>query len=421
MLKNRQKPMHSSRRNGGVLPLTKSAASVAALLASGLWLTTAPAYANNSAADTGINRTALRGTFPDLRVDANRDGIVDLSGKSDERLEDSQLALFLPNLDDDAKRCGPGEDLYSDALFGNDYDPKVDRRLLTCNDAQDDIVNGSRDEQDLARIHALPLPDVVDRATVVVSGAPAGAVRLFIRQGGQLRAFNPATEKVPVQALRNGLELLLEGRDIIRDNSWDGSVRVSLYLPSGAGDSVRLRVAPLLLQHTLQHSQRVLLSPYKLLSREQFEELYKDIPEYLYEDYVSDLQFFNMGYGEFRDTLNAARRSARVKPGLKELNTNTDRWTQDIFEPAYASVPGADGKPQVMRILIRSAQLWRVGGRAVFSLRGPDVGVVQQFSTDLPATVDQSLNSLGNLDAVPAHTAHGVHYPNGRILLGSGE
>ncbi|KJV05153.1 protein-arginine deiminase family protein [Methylocucumis oryzae] len=305
-------------------------------------LATATVNATNQSEATGINhsRTALRGTFPDLRVDANRDGIVDLSGKSDERLEDSREALFLPNLDDDAKRCAPGKDLYDDARYGiENIDPEVDSRLLACNDAQDDMVNGSRDERDLARILAIPMPDVADGAEVTVSGAPAGAIRLFIRDNGQLRAFDPSAEKVPVQTLRTGLELLLEGRDIVRDSSWDGGVQVTLNLPSGGSDSVRLRVAPLLLQHTLQRSQQVMISPKNPMRRELFYEIFKDSPEYRYKDYRFNMQLANRGYTEFRDTLDAARRSAGVEAGLKELKALEDHWTQDLFEPAYASVP----------------------------------------------------------------------------------
>lgn len=397
--------------------------AILGLLGSSMCVSAAHADASKPLAVNSIKHGhgSLRGVFPDLRVDANRDGRVDLDGKSDERLEDSRSALFLANLDDDGSRCAPGADLFKDAELGN-ADPEVDRRLLACNDAQDEIVNGIRDELDLARIHALPMPTVAVGAQVAVSGAPAGAIRLFIRDNGQLRAFDPATEKVPAQVLRAGLDLRLEGRDIVRDSSWDGTVRVTLSLPNGAADSVRLRVAPLLLQHTLQRSQRVLVNaPLTPISREQFDELYKDIPEYRYEAYLFNLQFASTGYAPFRDTLDAARRSAGIKPGLKELNSNGDRWTQDLFEPAYSSVPGGDGKPQVMRVVIRSAQPWRINGRVAFSLRGPDVGVVQQFTDDLPPTVHQSLNSLGNLDAVPAHTAHGVRYPNGRILLGSSE
>lgn len=415
----KQKPVPSSFATTSIAGRPASELRVAAPAVLAVAMTLAFATAGASEDDA---RKPRRGAVPDLRVDANRDGRVDLLGGSDERLEDSRSALFLANLDDDGRRCTPGKDLYDDARFGFDkIDPEVDRRLLACNDSQDEIVNGIRDELDLARVHAIPMFAAPEGAQVTVSGAPTGAIRLFIRDNGQLRAFDPHAERVPAQALRAGLELRLEGRDIVRDNSWDGTVRLTLRMPNGAADSVRLRVAPLLLQHTLQHSQQVMISPKTPMSREIFAEVFKDSPEYRYEDYLLSIQLANKGYPEFRKTLDAARRSAGVEARLKELKALEDHWTQDLFEPAYSSVPGADGKPQIMRILIRNAQSWRAGARVVFTMRGPDVGVVQQLTDDLPATVHQSLNSLGNLDAVPAHTAHGVRYPNGRILLGSSE
>lgn len=393
-----------------------SESPVSALLAVAMTLAFTTASASEDSAGP-----SWRVAVPDLRVDANRDGRIDLRGMSDEDLESSREALFLPNLDDDADRCAPGSDLFKDVNLDK-MDPEIDRQLLACNDAQDNVVNGIRDELDLARIRAVPIPDAADGATIVLGGAPTGTIRLFLRDGDQLRAFNPTTEKVPAQALRTGLELRLESRDIVRDSTWSGAVRVTLRLPNGASDTVRLRQAPLLLQHTLQRSQRVMLNTAKTpLSREEFEELYKDLPEYRYEDYLFFITSANMGYREFRKTLEAARRSAGVIRGLKELDSNGDRWTQDVFEPAYSSVPGPGGKPHVMRMVIRSSQPWRAGGRVAFRLRGPDIGVVQQFTTDLPPVADSSLSSLGNLDAVPAHIAHGTRYPNGRILLGSSD
>ncbi|KAK8917822.1 hypothetical protein VCV18_009145 [Metarhizium anisopliae] len=50
----------------------------------------------------------------DLRVDTNRDGTVDLSGKTDSNGKDTWLetygALFLPNIGDTRRHCGDNYD-----------------------------------------------------------------------------------------------------------------------------------------------------------------------------------------------------------------------------------------------------------------------------------------------------------------------
>jgi protein-arginine deiminase len=61
--------------------------------------------------------------------------------------------------------------------------------------------------------------------------------------------------------LRAGVELALEGRDIVRDpRRWDGEVSVTLTVTDrgrATSDRVRLKVAPVLFQNDLQRAERV--------------------------------------------------------------------------------------------------------------------------------------------------------------------
>jgi protein-arginine deiminase len=107
----------------------------------------------------------------DLRVDANRDGRIDLTGQSDQRGEDragvESGAVFLPNLDDDARRC---------KMTGPDGKPLPEAQVIACRDGADTVVNGARDEKDLARIRSVPMGSLANDAvaTVGVTGPGAG-------------------------------------------------------------------------------------------------------------------------------------------------------------------------------------------------------------------------------------------------------
>jgi protein-arginine deiminase len=84
-----------------------------------------------------------------------------------------------------------------------------------------------------------------------------------------------------------------------------------------------------------------------------------------------------------------------------------------------------------MRVVIRSANFedaqrgpgsLRRAGRVVFaSLRGPDVAAVQEFTTKRTRWVDDSLNSTGNLEALPPYSTPTGSYPRGRVVWGSTE
>jgi protein-arginine deiminase len=335
----------------------------------------------------------------DLRADTNRDGKVDLEDPADDTDEDTwdkaHGAIFLANIDDDQKSC---------PITGTDYD------LAACNDAADEVVNGPDDLLDLARLRAKPWAEAPDDATgtIALSEAAAGKVRLFRSDAeGNFTKFDPAADTLSVDELRAGVELALEGLDILRDDSWDGFVDVTLTVKGGeaaafeaASDVVRLRLAPVMTRHHLDPAEKIYVA--KLSGTEST---------------------------SMRADLKAAATAAGVPGGVDELSSSKvsgDQWTQDYFETAYTSMP-AEGGQHVMHVFYRSANVFsssktaplRPAGRVVFTyFRGPDKAGVQQFDVKHEGDMD-SLNSFGNTETIPPYTLGDKSYPLGRLLRGS--
>ncbi|BBC39117.1 hypothetical protein SGFS_104110 [Streptomyces graminofaciens] len=99
------------------------------------------------------------------------------------------------------------------------------------------------------------------------------------------------------------------------------------------------------------------------------------------------------------------RKAGITKPTYK-FKDDSDIWPQDFVEPGYVSIPGPGGKPRVLHVMIRSAQMDRKAGKQVFEMRGPGVGVAQVNE----GTNDQ-INSTGNLETTPPYTHNGKSYP----------
>jgi protein-arginine deiminase len=328
----------------------------------------------------------------DLRADVNRDGRVDVTGGTDKAGEDSwsvgRGAVYLPNIDDDAKRCpvtGPGGKPLSDA------------KLAACNDGTDAKVNGSADAADLARVRSVPMPglraDAKGSLKVTTGGKHA---RLFVKRSG---AWVLVTSKTRLSAaeLRAGVEFGVEGTDVVRDSAkWDGRAVVRLTVTSGqksTSDAVTLRVAPLLTQHHLQDTQQVMVT------------------EVQGEGEYSRLQ------QKFVAELGKEVKKAGIAAPLVTFKKYADPWAQDFVEPAYVSMTGVDGQRHVMRVMLRSAQPDRDAGRELFEkVRGRDIGVVQV--TDPAEPDDWSLNSMGNLETIPPYAHGGRSFPAGRIIMG---
>ncbi|TDC18897.1 protein-arginine deiminase family protein [Kribbella albertanoniae] len=340
-----------------------------------------------------------------LTADVNRDGLLtaaDDAGR--DTWTDTRGAIFLPNLDDDERRCTVAPaDL-------NAPGRAVDDKLAACNDAADDRINGPRDARDLAPLKVDALRNLSATASGTVTISPADKARVFAdgRPVGTLTAAQ----------LRRGVRLGLEGRDIVRDPArWDGQITVTLTVTDHgrtSSDVVRLRVAPLMLQNDLQPAQTVLAG-----RPNNGPGWWNGSPPY--QDGVPG------EWQPFARTLRAATNSAgaRLKFVTGTADGWKDMWLQDTFEPATASMPAA-GRPHTMRILIRSGNVWdfdgvatpRPAGRLIYrDLRGPDVGVVQELATKASPGLDDLLNMGGNLEALPPYDG----YPQGRIVYGAGE
>ena len=362
----------------------------------------APASSSSSSSGTTTSSSSSSGgggglvAIVDLRADVNRNGTVDLADPSEDQGEDtfdaSHGAVFLANLDDDEGAC-PTQN-------------QTDAQLAACNDAADGVINGPDDLLDLARLRTVPWPDApADASATIALGSPgASHVRLFKQSGAAFEVFDPAVDVLSAAELQAGVELAIEGKDIVRDaNAWDGYVDVTLDVAGGTGpdaqpvaggaDTVRMRVAPVIFRHHLDPAQRI---------------------------YVTNIN--SQSSLAFRTDLAAAVQAAGVPNPVQDLFVG-DQWTQDFFETAYTAMPGPNGTKRVIHVNFRSANYTnnglRTAGRVVFTvLRGKDVAGAVQYDPSHPNSMD-TLNSFGNLETIPPHTHAGQSYPLGRVLRGS--
>lgn len=329
------------------------------------------------------------GIVADLRADTNRDGVVSFDDDADDEGEDTWSAahgaIFLANIDDDELACEP--------------DPSLsDAEIAKCNDAADEVVNGEDDALDLARLKTKPWPEAPKDARATISFTAEERVRLFKVSGSTFSVFESGS-KLSHDEIRDGVELAIEGKDIVRDASeWDGFVDITLEVSAEGErktDKVRMRVAPLLTYHHLLPTEETWVSSFK-----------------------------DTGNQALRADLAKAAKAAGVPPP-REIGVG-DQWTQDFFETGYMSMPAPGGKQHVIRVNIRSANIFdpwdkkyplREAGRVVWYLRGKDTAGLQEYDPSQRGRFD-TLNSFGNLETVPPYTHGGVSYPMGRILRG---
>ncbi|WP_328330832.1 protein-arginine deiminase domain-containing protein [Kribbella sp. NBC_00382] len=341
------------------------------------------------------------------------------------RLLTGQPALFLANLDDDGGRCQaaalkiaaaavdreaandeafykkkeelaqrPDQDEaqkeYEVLVKAHQVDQNLaDREMAACNDASDSVVNGSADAKDLARIRTLPWLGASKDATGQLAVSQANRVHLFVKRAQGWQLVGPGT-RLTADEVRHGVELGLEGKDIIRDSAvWDGRVDVTLTVTAGgktATNRVTLKEAPVLTQLNTQRLEQVFSS----LSDDEETKGWQDV---------------------VRSQAHASGAS------LKILDQSGDSWTQDIFEPAYMSMPGSGGQQQSMKVLLGSVNdSRRVGSRVIFTeLAGRDVAAVHtEHVPVLEPYENESYDSMGNLETMPATPGH----PNGQIVIG---
>ncbi|GIG03144.1 hypothetical protein Cci01nite_82370 [Catellatospora citrea] len=339
-----------------------------------------------------------------------------------------QSDIFLPNIDDDAGGCrSRARQLAADAVPREEANEgrfqvrkeelsqepdqenaerefaelrrahqweqnQADRDMAACNDAADTVVNGPEDETDLARLRIAAWTGAPDSAAgrLTVSAEAVEHVRLFIKRG-QWELVTGQTV-ISGRELRQGAELGIEGRDVVRDRAvWDGRAGVTLTVTAGrrvAQGTVQLREAPVLTQVNTQRLQAILATGPSADSNVQ----------------------------QWHAVVNSA---AQPTGGLRELDVQTE-WMQDLFEPAYTSMPGPDGRPHGIRVLIKTANdTHRVSARVVFTdLAGPGVAalhighepVVDEDGGNSYDTYD----SMGNLETIPPTPGH----PSGQIIVG---
>ncbi len=327
----------------------------------------------------------------DLRADVNRDGVVDLDGMADDLDEDtwnaSHGAVFLANIDDDLRSCPSSA--------------ASDVQLAACNDAADDIVNGDDDLLDMATLKIAPWAAAPATTTAKLTSEPSGHVRMFKLVQGNWVLLDDASGAVSVDELKAGLELRLEGKDIVRDTAvWDGYVNLKLEVVSGdqtLSDTVRMRVAPVMLFHHMT------------------------APETSYVTRVPR----DPTSTAFVTALRGAINLSPEKAPLVEISDN-DIWAEDFFETGYMTMPAANGQQHVIRAAYRSAGIERNGnfplraaGQIVFKqFRGKDTAGLQAFTLSQQQD-SSSLNSYGNTETIPPFSNGGVNYPLGRLLRGS--
>lgn len=344
--------------------------------------------------------------IPDIRADTNRDGVVDLDGDSDvyakAHWSDKRGAIFLPNVGDKYYRC-PHEDLSGNPLSNDE--------LASCSDASGHLLLAP---EYVAPLRTVPLPaNISDGVTAHVYATPRAAyerVRIFLLEDlsspNRTESWRLVDRELVFNAtqLRAGLVLGIDGREFVKEaDIWDGLVTVNFDVydtpgsSSHVSDSVALKVAPVLTHHHLQRVERLV---------------------------TTDANDTNPVQQYFVEQMDAARKNAGVEAPLLLFNQSSDIWAQDILEPAYVSMPGPDG-PIALRIMLRSAQSTRTGGRQIMEqLRGPGIGSFQPGSASgigfaASGFGYDSINSYGNLETIPPHRSKsGVLYKAGRVIQG---
>ncbi|CAF3491068.1 hypothetical protein FGSG_02893 [Fusarium graminearum PH-1] len=318
-----------------------------------------------------------------ILADTNRDGKVDnndINGKS--TWTNNRGALILPNIGDTGSRCakqwGPSVDIQGDESY-----------LDKCNDASDNV---QRNPKYLASLKTLPLTTLSATAKgsiIIADKTGASKVRIFVKQSGKWN-YVAADHVFTAKELKSGLELGVDARDVRRPQDWNGYAKIQFTVTDGktkATDAVAVRVAPVLTHHHGQHAQRIFTTGVNEAGVNKVQ-----------ETFIADI---------LRNVAGAG-----IKEPVFQFH-NQDIWTQDFFEPGYASIPGPNG-PVSIRIMIRSAQSSRRSGRDAFhDLRNDQVGAVQH-----PGDGD-SIDSTGNLETIPPYSHNGKSFPVGRTIMGA--
>ncbi|KAM0743565.1 hypothetical protein ACQRIT_001824 [Beauveria bassiana] len=349
--------------------------------------------------NSSINNNKATANKADIRVDTNRDGIVDVDGTSDQAGKDTWTdaagAIFLPNIADSGDRC---KKLHPNFQLPRELETLYDT-LGKCHDAADDE---QRAPQNLAPMRTMPMTGLSDSATGTISIADdksRALVRIFREsKDGKWEIVHNDTV-FTAQDLTDGLRLGVDARDT-RRRDWDGRVKVDFTVGDGQNeskDTVMLRVAPVLLQHHRQAVKEVLMPGFTKFTGKT--------KAYL-DKIVSGIQ--------------SIIKAAGITRPLTRL-PNDDPWAQDYFEPAYASMPGPNKTVVALRVIIEGRHDPRHDSTSNIytTLRGDGVGAVAQ---KLPRRDyrfrSRDSDAGGNLETIPPYEFNGKKYPAGRIIIG---
>lgn len=312
-------------------------------------------------AETGKPDAVQGGTpvNPGLSVvtDTNRDGVVnerDLSGFQDWSWRGAGAFLLANVDDDDGKGAG---------------------------DASDLMVNGAKDEADLAPILIDLAPEMLARTVDIVVKVVSGEARVHVFEKTST-GWVLVSGALPERGAR--LQLGIEATQFA-DADWDGFVIVVVDVQgprqvSLASAQVKLRVAPWLALPNSAKTERLYLSS---------------------------------STSRLRPDLNRALQAA----GLPEAQTSNpagqDIWFQDTMEIGYTQLPG---KPPMHVVL--NARRGNASDNLAATLLAPDFGFVaigqpRQTGNDM----DYWMDWMGNLEVT--HPVPG--YPLGRIYYGASE
>jgi protein-arginine deiminase len=308
-------------------------------------------------------------TEVDLDVDTDRDGIIENSAEDDtwEAVWSTNGgAVFYLNIDDD----------------NNDG----------ASDNEGSTVIGSEDEKDLARILLRKYESAPSDATVTIEISPASAqgnVRIFQKTGifWNMVYVTGSSFSLPVTDIINGeIELGIEG--INRQNStWTGDIGLTLEIRENGGtllgaDTVRLRIAPLILVHNLMNVETV---------------------------HVVDIGSSN---SDFRNDLQTvAVEGGFLYYAVPGSSYQNDRWIQDSSERGFVLLPSNSGQRRRVDSVLQCARNRQIDNWGEEYLFGVDQDFHFEFGSN-----SYSINYGGNLEVVPPYTG----YPWGRIVVGGG-
>lgn len=372
--------------------------------------------------DTDMKKPPAAVDTTNLGVDSNRDGVV-TSDDSDQVDEDrwnaTVGAIFLANLDDD----------------DDDGDA----------DGQDDEVNGSDDEEDLARVIVYGWPEAPDgaAAALTLDAASRAHVRLFRSDGDGAWTYLAGGDcdikeddaddddfcaaqvlALSLAQIRSGLEIGIEGIRFYGnvesgwtdedEPGWDGLVRLTYAVTDAAGmplgnevnpeaiDRVKLRVAPWLVNHNLRPFDTAYYSDFSNL-------LTATLDDPLEEFGVEPIEI--PGYDDIDD-----------------YEAYSDIWTEDWMLTGWTAMPKLGGPAgEVHGMNIFNPRPW---GRPPQGepyepylplaflngyFLGPDQGVAVFYDEERDTQGGDTFDSHGNHEALPPWPAA----PAGRILVGS--